>query len=1080
MKDADRAYIVNLVNVVKSGNPAQELLSQLNDFLKNQNQDVASALLKQMYEIMLNDLTNQNPVVFAAAYNAARIIHANLKENSPTLSDQNILNLQNKMFADLQENESKQVPQNTKLQNLKSYGAKAITEILEDALAKNKNLLPKISANNTKQVNLTPKQLKFDGTLINISTPNYSQVPLGAGTLPRMANVNPSALPVGQRGDTLTKVQTIPTPGTGNDQRVYAYMGVPTDPMERDLPTPAVLGASYADRPPVTGGYQGATNSTSSTYTPAASEYAQLILNPPSGAETSPTFGKIPERPLPINRSRYQPWAPQAEPDRTNYQPFARATQQYAGVPPEVGHEAIDIATQPNINNISPAATVFTPTPPIDIPAGPEPLPIDPTARPLPTTPEYVAIDIPPESSDTSTEDTASTAERTTTNQKYYLSLTDKILTEEIKKNDNLLAQRMIAGSLLANMGLPTSEIDRILDKAFVSNLDSAEFKSLEGARLLKLREIIAGIYKGGTADINSVNKEITNTANIFLTRIGSKKLNNENYVADNFSDLEEIKKESLERGNKLLSDSLDNPGSKDWTDAVLDSITNEITYPKMINDRYFKLTDKNSNNYSFKNRMQLFGGAFGTGAALYVIASLFFPPLAFIGALLLTFAFVGAVMTVLVEGLSKLLTGLVNFTMGVLKLASGLALGITDVVKSPFVAIANLFRSEDKKFEYFALTKGALSGLDYIQKTILPDPKDPKSLYSEKKPERFLTSRDSLQGKLETVSAGKTTATPAITPTAPIVTRPTPAPTAVATPAPIAPTATTSTTTPAIVPLTDFTTPVPATTTTVPVAATATTTATPTPSVASTTRSGSFSAPAALPSNPATLSSTSPVSVSTAAMAAAMTPDQPARTSTLNTMQVTSAEILAAAVKQKNDVEAELKANPSTERKAELERLLGQSDSMIKREQEKLQQANQPLVSISSAPPQPPIPTYLTSPLGSAIAGSPLGSSPVLKTTTPSIEERRSTTAAPANYGNISDLQPIVDARDVAEKARVTSIPAFAAMSFDGLATTGSNVKPSIPAATDPAVRRPPPVPGSNYGAMPRREDGSGGVGRQ
>ncbi len=1053
--------IKDFKSAIKDGTISDQDLKKLDAFLKANPQEANAALLKEMYELMLGDLEKPNPVVFKAAYNAARIIHANLTKGTKIFEDKEIHDLLNQMFGDLHiltdsPKSNAQNPTNIKLQNLKSYGKDAFEAILKDAYDKDRSLSNRLQVVGDKQITLTPEPLKFDGSIETIAASQYSDF------LPK------TAVNLGRK-DTRTAL------GTDSSRNVYAYMEVPNpmdrplltmNPMERDLPTPpsdAVRGTPYADRTPLTNGYQGATNAASTASATPASEYAELQLGPPSATTPSPTHGKLPERPLPPlfeeepkNQYGLRPkdadFTPMAyfpipnatdgqsdadlperanpEIDRNQYQPFKKATQQYAGVDPTSNQYAEmpmrpdqELRPLPNPANVSPTLTTANPT----VPA------VD-TGRP-----------------DTTAEDGNATAERAVTTQKYHLSLTDQILTDDIKRNDSLRAQRMIAGSLLANMGLPTSEIDRILDKAFVANLDSAEFKSLEGARLLKLREIISGIYRGGAADNNSINNSIKDQASILLSKIGGKKLNNETFVGNNYSDLAGINSDALERGNKMLSDSLENPNSKEWTNAVLDSITDEINYPKIINERYNKLTENNNpKEYSFKSRMQIFGGVMGTGAAIYIIGSLFFPPLAFIGSVMLVFAAMSMVLTALAEvvkALAKVVEGLLKLTVGILKLC----VGLVDLVKSPVVALMNAFRSKEDKIPYFAL----FNGMDAFAKTVFSDSKGPKAIYSEKTSERFLSSRDGLQGKLESVSAGKTTTNPTILPPSPTIARP----------APIAPS-----TPPVVAPLT-ATTPTIAAHPTTPAPTVAAQTVTQAPIVRreGTRSDGALPAPQITDASGRRIEALD-LAVSSGqrnVLAQTNTTRASTTSSNLTTEQLASAKVLAAASEQKRKAEEEMRNGPTSERASELKKLIEQSDRMIARVQTELQQA---------APTSSP--TFQT--LFPSAGSMPIASTLLAATSTSPLSSSRSSTSTPTNYGDLSALQAAKDARDVAEKGGVPadSIPAFAAMSFEGETTKGTNVKPNVPPAEPAAVRRPPPVPGpknsSHYG-VPRGDDNSG-----
>ncbi len=1005
-----------IVQSVKNGIFTKEQGLQLGDALaKSSDLSFSTNLMKAMYEIMLDDLDKSNPAIFAAAYNAARIIHASLKDKSPAFSDPNIITQQNAMLACLQSEKINQMPA-IKAQNIKAYGAAALRELLEDTYAKHSTSLGQVAANN-KQVTLASKDIKIDkdNPLISINTPNYSGLPR-TSELPRMSNVDPKTLPVAEKVTTtpqpqVFEYQTIPdlnAQGPTSAKSEYATLALGPDPSQRPLPTePAEPKFPTVQTIPTLGNASAQSTTTADTAVlgspyavrplPATSENQYGTLPQPRSDAMAyfPLNGGSPEGQYGLTQEALEKGRQKQEEQlrRANYQPLAatqqvntQATQQYGGVPQGASQYAdaqnlIDQRNQAAQNNsqqqVNPMARPLpTPTQPtqptqvaIDMP--PSTAANTSTSTPAATQPGHVAINI----NDAGSEDNTSSSERRITDQKYHLVLTDQILTAEIRQNDNLRAQRMIAGSLFANMGLPASEIDKLLDKAFVASLDSAEFKSLEGARLLKLREMIAEIYKGGTKDITTLNKEIKETANKLLTRIGAKKLNNEKYVADNFSDIDEIKKESLERANKMLSEALDKNGSKEWNDAVIDSITNEIDYPKMIRDKHSDLLKENSKEATFSSRMQMFGGAFGTGAAFYILAQLLFPPIVFVGALLLIFSFIGAVVTVLAEGLSKLLTGITKFVLGISKLVTGLVVGVIDLIRSAVVGIANQFITDpSKKFDYFTLTPAALKGLDKIQNSIFEENK-PK--FSERNPERFMANRDGLQGKLDSISVR------AENPPAAKLT-PKPAPTLT----PI---------TPVTLPPLNQSPPIPALV--VPAAVSSSTAA-----IAAATDQNYGILPGQFAKSDA------------AKAAAAITAPQPSH---LTPEQVVNAQTIAAAAEQKIKSEAELKNNPDAARKTELNRLIAQSEGMIQRARE---QQNQPLVTVNTAPPQA---TTIQTQLNSPITVAPLSASPKAP------EAQQSTTAVPTN--------------------------------------TNETTSPRL-------IRKPPPIPGPKtpYGSMPN----SGGDG--
>ncbi len=352
----------------------------------------------------------------------------------------------------------------------------------------------------------------------------------------------------------------------------------------------------------------------------------------------------------------------------------------------------------------------------------------------------------------------------TQTKLRYPLKLTDELNQFENNKTGEIT--RVILSSILANIGMPTDEITSLLDSAtpdLKANVDNQHiFRLVRMAEDVVKQTIIlkdgAKLTEEQKADLyTNINSKIQDKANNILRKVGLKAIANEDFIAENYYDINAIRADGLERGNKMLERGLDTPVA--WKDFLVSAINDDRDYANEILKKHATQGLDKPDEYSFSGRMKFFGGVGTVGALSFGLAQLFFPPLAFIGSLLLVFAFVGAVLTVVAEVVKiviKLVEQVMKLCLGLMKLGMGLLTGITDVLKAPVIALMNRNRDKENQIDYFALTKNTMKGMDIVTREILGSPKEPSRVYKTKDEEKFLKDRSSLTGKLEEKSGGK------------------------------------------------------------------------------------------------------------------------------------------------------------------------------------------------------------------------------------------------------------------------------------------------------------------------------------
>jgi hypothetical protein len=377
-------------------------------------------------------------------------------------------------------------------------------------------------------------------------------------------------------------------------------------------------------------------------------------------------------------------------------------------------------------------------------------------------------------------------------------------LTNELsgfKSNQNNEINKVILGSLLANLGVKPDDIDLLISQAYVDGLKVTP----QTAHLVRMRTMVEDIVAkqlkpldGNTLTdaekkelYNNINTSIKEKADNVIRKVGLKNIHHSGFIGENYSDINAINTDGIQRGNKLFEEGLKDPSS--WKKTLVDSFSDDKTseeYAELIRKKHVNLAVNKPEAFSFMGKLKLFGGLGGAGAAMYLIAS-FFPallPLLAIGKLIMVFSAISVVIAGIGEvlkGFWELIKGLIKVVAGITKLAVGAVTLTIDLVKSPIVALMNRGREQENKIEYFNFTKKAMSAIDTGISTVLGDPKEPKTLYKPRDESKHLVNRDGLKDKLEQISVGRMAISPAptINPAPPALTQP--APTVATRPAP-------------------------------------------------------------------------------------------------------------------------------------------------------------------------------------------------------------------------------------------------------------------------------------------------------